>query len=147
VWFLQVFVGSGTADVACAVPAKTTLVLNLGGTLCSEDAVTPRNTLVQCALQAETDIPGLQTAIVDGKTTDEFATDTTGVFDVTLPADNVFGLPAGPRGFAYAGRNLLIKGLGSGVHTIRMIFRLPPNGFQFDADITYHVTVGAGGDD
>jgi len=143
VWFLPVFIASGTADVTCAVPARSDLVLNLGGTICLEDEVTPRDSLVECATQGEVDIPTVQTAIVDGKTTDEFATDATRVFTANLPADNGFGLPAGPRVAAYAGRNLLIQGLDKGEHTIRLIFRLPPSSeVQFDVDITYHVTVG-----
>ena len=143
VWFMPLFFGSGSADVNCKVPDKTTLVLNIGGTLCPEDVAGgyPRSTLVSCAIQSERDHPGLQTVIVDGKDTDEFADDDTAVFDATLPANNVFGLPAGTRGFAYDGRNLAIRGLERGDHTIRVIYRLAPTDFQFDVDITYHVTI------
>jgi hypothetical protein len=143
VWFMPVFINQGTAEVSCSVPARSVLVLNLGGTLCPEDDATPRNALVQCAIQYETEAPGLQTAIVDGIGTDEFASEPTGVFDVSLPADNIFGQPAGRRGFAYDGRNLMIKGLGKGGHTIRLLYQLPTIfGGPFDVDITYHVTVG-----
>jgi len=105
----------------------------------------PRDTLVDCVTQGEIDFPSVQTAIVDGNDTDEFASSPTDVFDVTLPDDNVFGLPGGPIAVAYNGRNLLIRGLGQGDHIIRLIFRLPADPDptnSFDVDVTYHVTIG-----
>jgi hypothetical protein len=142
VWFLPLFVAPGTAEVSCAVPARSWLVLNLGGSICIEDDVTPRDALVQCAIQGEIDFPSLQTALIDGKNTDEFASEPTRVFEADLPEGNVFGAPAGKTAFAYAGRNILIKGLDNGEHTIRFFFRSPPGVDDFSVDVTYHITVG-----
>jgi hypothetical protein len=143
VWFLPVFTAAGTSTVACEVPRGARLVLNLGGGLCNEDDVTPRDQLVAVCEEFQASGLSIQTATVDGKEIDEFASESTGVFVVDLPAENGLGLPAGELGFAYIGRNVMIDGLGKGAHTIRLIHRLEPNlGDEFDVDITYHVTVG-----
>ena len=68
------------------------------------------------------------------------------LFDVTLPDNNVFGVPAGTYGPSMdAGYYLLVAPLSPGHHEIHfhgaLPYDIPPYWFAFTQDITYHLTV------
>lgn len=141
VWFLPVFVAPGTSEVSCTVPRNAKLALNLGGIICYADQETPAELEALCE-QGHADTRATQTAIVDGQEIDEFAPVATGTFKVTLSEPNPLDLPAGPRNFAYVGRNVMLSGLSPGQHDIRLIHRVEQGAAEpFDVDVTYHVTV------
>ena len=142
VWFLAGTFSIGPVTRDCTVPAGTALLI-------------PVINSFYCAL-AE-DPPGQQTeeyvrsqvasveggaiglsVTVDGRAVRRLTYEESEIFSIVLPADNVFGLPAGTlaRPCADAGYYTLLPPLSVGEHTIRIQGTLD----DFAVDVTYHIT-------
>jgi hypothetical protein len=76
---------------------------------------------------------------VDGRPVRRLTYEESEIFTIVLPADNIFGLPAGTvaRPCADAGYYALVPPLSVGEHTIRIQGTLG----TFIVDVTYHMTV------
>jgi hypothetical protein len=136
--FLPVFLAPGTFDVPqCDVPHGWQVVLNAGGLLCTNDP--PVEDFVKDCLDVAQSAVALQTVLLNGVETDEFASELTNVFFVTLGENNSLGAPAGQYETVYFGRNLAFNNLPRGLHEIRLVFSVPQDDFLVDA--TYHVNV------
>jgi hypothetical protein len=147
VWFLVGWFGPGAATRACSVPDGVALffpVLN----------VIDVNTTTQTAaeLRAETapclDAATMLVATVDGVAVSDLRKKfrvQSEVFDITLPADNLFGLPAGTYSPAIDdGYYVMLRPLGVGTHTVRFAGAsagCPLIGSGFSVDVTYDLTV------
>jgi len=138
VWFLAGTFG-GDADRSCTVPTGKKLFFPLNNTVCI--ATEPGETAKEmraCAKKYadEVDVGGLA-AEVDGVPIQQLEAyrAASPVFDVTLPADNVFGVPADIYGPAAAdGYYLMLAPLSRGEHVIHF----SATGFL---DVTYRITV------
>jgi hypothetical protein len=143
VWFLAGTFSSGAVTRDCKVPAGTALLI-------------PVINSFYCAL-AE-DPPGQQTeeyvrsqvasveggaiglsVTVDGRAVRRLTYEESEIFSIVLPADNVFGLPAGTlaRPCADAGYYTLLPPLSVGEHTIE----ITGTGPEIAVDVTYELTV------
>jgi hypothetical protein len=147
VWFLVGWFGPGAATRACSVPDGAALffpVLN----------VVDVNTTTQTApeLRAETapciDATTLLSVTVDGVSVPDLRKKfrvQSEVFDITLPADNLFGLPAGTYSPAIDdGFYVMLRPLGVGSHTVHFqgaSAGCPLIGGGFSVDVTYNLTV------
>jgi hypothetical protein len=147
VWFLFGWFGPGAATRACSIPDGTALffpVLN----------VVDVNTTTQTApeLRAETapclDATTLLSVTVDGVAVRDLQKKFrvhSEVFDITLPADNLFGLSAGTYSPAIDdGFYVMLKPLGVGPHTVRFegaSAGCPLIGGGFSVAVQYNLTV------
>ena len=103
---------------SCTVKPGTRIFVAASSFECSTFEGTSEADLVACA--RESDAPEAPTVTLDGQPVSltEVATDVT---PVTLPADNLFGLPAGTEGaFAAHGWVALLHPLTPGAHTIEI---------------------------
>ena len=103
---------------SCTVKPGTRIFVAGSTFECSTFEGTSEADLVECA--RESDAPEAPTVTLDGQPVSltEVATDVT---PVTLPADNLFGLPAGTEGqFAAHGWVALLHPLTPGTHTIEI---------------------------
>jgi hypothetical protein len=107
-----------TGVESCTVKPGTRIFVAGSTVECSTFEGTSEADLVECA--EESDAPEAPTVTLDGQPVSltEVATDVT---PVTLPADNLFGLPAGTEGqFAAHGWVALLHPLTPGTHTIEI---------------------------
>lgn len=107
-----------TGVESCTVKPGTRIFVAGSTVECSTFEGTSEADLVECA--RESDALEAPTVILDGQPVSltEVATDVT---PVTLPADNLFGLPAGTEGqFAAHGWVALLHPLTPGTHTIEI---------------------------
>ncbi len=107
-----------TGVESCTVKPGTRIFVAGSTVECSTFEGTSEADLVDCA--RESDAPEAPTVTLDGQPVSltEVATDVT---PVTLPADNLFGLPAGTEGqFAAHGWVALLHPLTPGTHTIEI---------------------------
>jgi hypothetical protein len=107
-----------TGVESCTVKPGTRIFVAGSTVECSTFEGTSEADLVECA--RESDAPEAPTVTLDGQPVSltEVATDVT---PVTLPADNLFGLPAGTEGqFAAHGWVALLHPLTPGTHTIEI---------------------------
>lgn len=149
VWFLAPVFRTGTTTRHCTIPTGTGLyVLGLGNE-CSNAEPPPffgetEAELRACAAAGLEEFFGdaTQSITVDGVTVahlDTFQTQTP-LFDYTLPADNLYGLPAGTEATAISdGTAVIVRPLPPGDHTIAVHLDAPALGGV--VDIVYHVTV------
>ena len=146
VWFLAGAVGSGPISVTrnVTVPEGKALFFPIINTLWTTGPSDPPTTIpdILSALAGVTaDVTGL-TCAVDGvpiKHLDRFVT-ISPVFSLTVPADNVLGLPAA----VYTpdideGIYLMLAPLSPGKHTIHFTGNSPDLGYSLD--ITYNLTI------
>lgn len=147
VWFLFGWFGPGTATRACSIPEGAALffpVLN----------VVDVNTTTQTApeLRAETapclDATTLLSVTVDGVAVRDLQKKhrvRSEIFAVTLPADNLFGLPAGTYSPAIDdGFYVMLRPLSVGSHTVRFegaSAGCPLLGSGFSVAVEYDLTV------
>ncbi len=151
VWFLVgVANASGTAERTITVPSGKTLcfpVLNF--VWISTGPTDPQTAegiraIIAPAADAATDM----VCVIDGvrvKNLPLYRTESP-LFDVTLPAGNIFGIDAGTYGPSMdQGYYLMLAPLKVGVHTIHfsgsMPATIPPYWSPFSLDIIYHITV------
>ena len=147
VWFLVGWFGPGAATRTCSIPEGTALffpVIN----------VVDVNIAAQTAkeLRAETapclDAVTLLSVVVDGvsvpKLHEKFRVKSE-VFEVTLPADNLFGIDPGTYSPAIDdGFYVMLKPLSVGPHTLHFegaSAGCPLIGGPFSVDVTYNLTI------
>jgi hypothetical protein len=127
----------------CTVPAGTPIFLSVAGRICIGDtapaalacaAVRP---VAGSVRDLAVDLDGV--AIRDLQ---DFYT-RTALFPVTLPADNLFGAPAGLYPATAEGYVLMLSPLPVGQHVLRAraTYLNPDGSVEFEQDVTYHLTV------
>lgn len=151
VWFLGgAFTGTATTR-ECTAPSGKAIFFPILNAECSTVEAPPfyggnEEELRSCAIafMDYTDFGSLR-ASVDGQ---EIANlngyrFTSPMFDFTLPADNLMGLPAGTAGSSVSdGVWLMLTPLSAGRHTIHFEGSIPA--FAFTLDVTYQLTVLGG---
>jgi hypothetical protein len=143
VWFLAGTFSSGAVTRDCTVPAGTALVFPVINVFYCALAEDPPEQQTEAYVRAqvafvEDAATGLRVT-VDGGTLRRLIYEESEVFSIELPADNLFGLPAGTVASpcADAGYYALVPPLSVGEHTIRIQGTLD----AFMVDVTYHITV------
>ena len=139
VWFLAGTFNVGTVTRSCTVPTGTMLFLPVANAFCSAEGTADQ--MRACAkgimdgatnVRAEVDgvpIHDLQRYRVQSP-----------IFDLTLPADNIFGAPAGVYSpTASDGVYLMLAPLSRGQHTVHVHAEFPGPSV---VDVTYNLTVG-----
>jgi hypothetical protein len=132
--------GGGPLTVSCPIPANTPILVTPGGNdgVLSLNGDTPKavrhfiNEYVEQISAVRLSIDGARVDI------DGFLTHTDGLFTVNLPKNNIVGMPAGPAQLYIAGWFAMVRGFGSGTHTIYAQDVLPDGTF---ASTTYHLEV------
>lgn len=105
-----------TGVKSCTVAPGTAIFVAANSVECSTFEGTPRGRLHDCAVQG--DVQTAPTVTVDGAPVPVTEAET-GLLNIVLPADNVFGLPAGTQGYSYGhGWVTLLNPLSSGTHKI-----------------------------
>jgi hypothetical protein len=151
VWFLAGSFAPGAVIRSCTVPAGKALlfpVVNDGAFAFPTD---PADQRTEQFLRGQVDPParaatGLA-ATIDGVGVPDIKAryfEDSVLFSVTVPADNIFGLPGGTvvGPDADAGYYLMVRPLPPGRHTIHFTGTLPD--FALTLDVTDHITVRAG---
>ncbi|MCX6884995.1 MAG: hypothetical protein NTX27_08145 [Verrucomicrobia bacterium] len=149
VWFLS---GSflGAAERTVTVPAGKALFFPIiNNSWISTEPTDPQDVagiraIIDPPADAETDL-SCQIDSFSVKRPKGYRTESP-LFDVTMPDNNVFGIPAGTYGPSMdAGYYLLVAPLSPGHHEIHfhgaLPYDVPPYWFAFTQDITYHLTV------
>ena len=145
VWFLAGTFATGAVARECMVPAGTAMlvpVINLVYCAFAEDAPETRaEAYVRSQVAIVRNGAAGLSLTVDGKPVRRVTYEESELFSVTLPEDNLFGLPAetevGPC--ADAGYYALLPPLPVGEHTIRIQGTLDAAGLR--VDVTYRITV------
>ena len=146
VWFLAgVFNATGTAERTVTIPPGKALffpivndvwISTLPTDPTTADTIRP---LIKPVVDAATDLA----CEIDGvavKNLGQYRTESP-LFDVTVPANNIFGLDPGTYGPSMdEGYYLMVAPLNAGKHSIHFHGSLPT--LPFTLDITYHITVG-----
>lgn len=146
VWFLAgVFNSTGTAERTVTIPPGKALFFPIVNFVWISTVPTDPTTadtirpLVEPAVDAATDLA----CEIDGvaiKNLGQYRTESP-LFNVTVPANNIFGLDPGTYGPSMdEGYYLMLAPLNAGQHTIHFHGSLPT--LPFTLDITYHITVG-----
>ncbi len=136
---------SPAAESSCDVPGGTMLFLELLSAECSTLEPPPfyganAEELLACAKSFE---PQDLAASIDGVPLHDPAQyiSTSPPFNFTVPADNVFGVPAGTEGQSVAhGAMLMLAPLTPGRHTFHLEGSLPTLGYQVSKTVTLVVT-------
>jgi hypothetical protein len=142
VWFLAGTFG-GTATRSCTVPPGTALLfpaVNLVSCGVPPDRATEEEVRSAVSIVPEeasglnATIDGIPVSDIQGRYFEQSA-----LFEVGLPADNLFGLPAGTvvAPCVDAGYYLMVHPLPPGEHTIEFGGSLT----DFSTQVTYHITV------
>ena len=102
---------------SCTVAPGTPIFVTASSVECSTFEGTPVGQQATCARQTDAQTPG-PTVTVDGTSVPVSQVET-GRLDIVLPADNLFGLPAGTRGVSHGhGWVALVSPLSVGAHKI-----------------------------
>jgi hypothetical protein len=101
---------------SCTVARGTAIFVAANSVECSTFEGTPKGRLHDCAVQG--DVQSAPQVTVDGAPVTVTEAET-GLLSIVLPADNVFGLPAGTKGYSYGhGWVTLVNPLSLGTHKI-----------------------------
>ena len=104
---------------SCTVAPGTAIFVAASSVECSTFEGTPKGRLHDCAVQG--DVQTAPQVTVDGAPVPVTEAET-GLLNIVLPADNIFGLPAGTQGYSYGhGWVTLLNPLSSGTHKIVII--------------------------
>jgi hypothetical protein len=105
-----------TGVKSCTVTAGTAMFVAATSVECSTFEGTPKGRLQDCARQSDVQVAPLVT--FDGAPVPVTEAET-GLLSIVLPADNVFGLPAGTQGYSYGhGWVALLSPPSLGTHKI-----------------------------
>ena len=105
-----------TGVKSCTVAPGTAIFVAANSVECSTFEGTPRGRLHDCAVQGDVQTAPMVT--VDGAPVPVTVAET-GLLNIVLPADNLFGLPAGTQGYSYGhGWVTLLNPLSLGTHKI-----------------------------
>jgi hypothetical protein len=145
-WFLAGAAGSGAAERTCTMPVGTQLFFPVGNVIF---LITEPNENEQVALDFVNEYidavladPEFSMSVtVDGKEvkSKRIVRADTALFTVTLPEDNLFGLPAGEYDAVADGLWAALPPLPPGEHTVHFEISAPSVGFS--QNITYYLTV------
>ncbi len=144
VWFLTGVINtSGTAVRNCTVPAAKAMFFPIINAECSTLEAPPFHGDNEAQLRAcaESFHIGDVYATIDGRAVQDlnaYRVDS-GLFNFTVPDNNVLGVPAGSGQSVSIGYYLMLAPLSIGQHTIH--FGGTYTDFDFTLDITYHLTV------
>jgi hypothetical protein len=134
--------GFAPFETSCSVPAGTKLFMLIVATECSTLEPPPfhgenEEQLRTCAI-ATLPSPELE-ATIDGVALENLSDYlvTSPLYQLTLPEDNILGLPAGTGQSVAHGAWLMLAPLSVGQHTIYLHGTIP----DFDYEATYHITV------
>jgi hypothetical protein len=147
VWFLAGTFSSGSVTRDCTVPAGTALLIPVINSFYCALAEDPPEQQTEEYVRAQVafveDTASGLSLTVDGRTVRRLTYEESEFFSVVLPADNLFGLPAGTvaNPCADAGYYALVPPLSVGEHTIRIQGTLG----TFMVDVTYQLTVAPKG--
>jgi hypothetical protein len=134
--------GGGTNVRSCTIATGQSVLFVAGGALCilNLDADTDAG-LQQCVEDALA-LFTMVSADVDGTPVQDIDSYVvvTPLFNFTLPADNLFGLPPGEYQARAGNWILMTTPLSAGQHVIHFHDEVPVNGFV--SDVTYDLTVG-----
>jgi hypothetical protein len=147
VWYLYGTFGGGPAERTCTLPSDKLLFFPVYNWV---NVAVPGDTAKTLRAQLDPLVEGadLLEVTLDGKPAGPVRRLTSGVFSVTLPEDNLFGIPAGIYGPAVAdGFWVMLPPLAAGSHELR--FRAhavvgPPAfdpGTVIEQETTYHLNV------
>jgi hypothetical protein len=101
---------------SCTVTAGTAIFVAASSVECSTFEGTPKGRLQDCARQSDVQAP--PTVTIDRASVPVTEAET-GLLTLVLPADNLFGLPAGTQGYSYGhGWVTLSRPLSLGTHKI-----------------------------
>jgi hypothetical protein len=149
VWFLGGSFAAQTVNRNCTIPNGTALffpvVNSTDGAESPPDPVATARAFVDGVLATATDL----SAEIDGVPVENlsdylFGASSSPVFDLTLIANNIFGIPPGTYpDFVTGGVYLFLPPLAHGEHTLH--FHGAFTGSSFTLDVTYHLTVGPRG--
>lgn len=107
---------SPTGVKSCTVAPGTSIFVTASSVECSTFEGTPKSQLRSCAISG--DVHSLPTVTVDGVPVTVSEAET-GLLHIVLPANNIFGLPAGTDGYSYAhGWVALVSPLSPGTHKV-----------------------------
>lgn len=131
----------GTSVRSCTVPVGQSILFSPGGTFCLLGFDVATEEELRPCVEEFLPIVTAQAADVDGTAMKSIETYRviTDAFSFTLPADNIFGLPAGTYKTALGGYFLIHTPLSAGHHVIHFYNEIPLAGAVFD--VTYILTV------
>ena len=101
---------------SCTVAPGTSIFVTASSVECSTFEGTAKSQLRSCAISG--DVQSAPTVTVDGVPVTVSEAET-GLLHIVLPANNIFGLPAGTEGYSYAhGWVALVSPLSPGTHKV-----------------------------
>jgi hypothetical protein len=147
VWFMT-GTGSGTVVRSCTIPSSKAILIQPAGNECSyaeNPSLKTESELRSCAIAGD-QVNSIHVSI-DGKNLRNLQNYIvqTPLFDLTFPANNIFGAPAGPsKGVSHA-YMIFLQPLSAGRHDIhfdQVTLGSPETGTaNFAYDVTYRLTV------
>ena len=148
VWFLAGSTG-GRVERSCTIPASKAIFFPLLNTECStaeDPSLTTEEALRDCARNNAPDRARIVLrASVDGQEIPDLVKYWTesSLYNYTLPADNIWGAPAGPTQEVAAGYYVMLKPLPPGTHIIQFSgANIDLAGTQtFATEVIYHLTL------
>lgn len=148
VWFLAGTTG-GSVERSCTIPASKAIFFPLLNTECStaeDPSLTTEEALRDCARNNAPDRARIVLkASVDGQEIPDLVKYWTesSLYNYTLPADNIWGAPAGPTQEVAAGYYVMLKPLPPGTHIIQFSgANVDIGGTQtFATEVIYHLTL------
>jgi hypothetical protein len=147
VWFLAGTFG-GKLERSCTIPQGKAIFFLVIGAECSTAEFPRLKTepeLLECAKALNEGATGR--VIIDGTEVQNFEDYRvqTGLFNMTMPVNNVLGVEAGTTTAAADGWNIMLEPLSPGTHEISFggsVVGNPTTGTEsYVTDVTYHVTI------
>jgi hypothetical protein len=142
VWYLAGTAGGGTATRSCTIPTGTALFFPIVNTFSAAEGTVEEMRAVTAAF---IDSIAAMSVSIDGQSVENPVSyrAMSPVFSLTLPANNIFGVPEGTYEPAVSdGFWLLLAPLPPGEHVIH--FSAASSDGSFSLDVTYILTVEAG---
>ncbi len=142
-WFLHGSFGNplgAPIERNCTIPTGKRIYLPIVNFVCTlASGETVRDIVRQC--RDIVDLADLTALEVDGQVSNDLIKRRrqTTAFDITLPADNIIGVPAGSYIAVHDGYFALLPELGEGLHTIHLQGGISALGFT--VDVIYNITV------
>lgn len=148
VWFLAGTLG-GAATRSCTIPAGKAILFPIINADCSyseRPTLKTESDLAQCAKVGNNPTTNLQ-ASVDGvnlQQLDKYRV-TSPLYNLTFPANNIFGSPVGTTQAVVDGWYVFLQPLAPGKHEVHFSGLTPANPTtgtnNYSVDLTYHLTV------
>lgn len=148
VWFLAGTPG-GSADRTCTIPAGKAIFFSIINNECSyaeHPTLKSESDLAMCARAANNQVTNLQTIVggVNLQQLEKYRV-TSPLFNLTFPANNVFGAPVGTTQAVVDGFYIFLQPLTGGKHEVDFSGLTPGNPTtgttNFAVDVKYHLKV------